>query len=127
MRQLKAITSLSLQEAVRRIAARDRRVVGTYRFRSDGRKNLRSPFTDVDLAVVVWPYDKFSTADVSLSLPPKFDVTILNEAPPFIVASVFKHGKLLSCRKRRTLSTATMRLTAPVRRYHHFLTRQGVL
>lgn len=127
MKHLKAITGLSLTQAVRTLASRSRRVVGIYRFGSNKNKDLRSPFTDIDLAVVVWPYDEYVAADIALSLPPKFDVTILNEAPPFIVAAVVKQGKLLYCRNQKTLSTAMMRITAHIRRYHDFLERQGML
>ncbi len=127
MKGLKTITGLSLQEAVRTLASRSTHVVGIYRFGSSGKKNIRSPFTDIDLAVVLWPYDEFTAADVALRLPPKFDVTILNEAPPFLMTSALKHGKLLYCRNQRTLSTALMRITAPIRRHYDFLVRQGVL
>lgn len=124
---MKTLTGLTLDEAVRTLASRNKRVVGVYHFGSKEQQKLASPFSDVDLAVVLWPYDKYVAADVALCLPSKFDVTILNEAPPFIIASVVNNGKLLYCRNQKTLARAMMRITADIRRYHDFLVRQGML
>lgn len=124
---MKRLTGLTLDEAVRTLASRNKRVVGVYHFGSKEQQKLASPFSDVDLAVVLWPYDKYVAADVALCLPSKFDVTILNEAPPFIIAAVVNHGKLLYCRDQQTLSSAMMRITSDIRRHRSFLERQGVL
>ncbi len=120
-------TTLSISGAVRRIAFKHKKVVAIYRFGSQDRVRLKSPFSDIDFAVVIWPYDKYVAADIAIALPPKFDVTILNEAPPFIISEVVKHGKLLYCRNRKVLASAMMRITADIRRYRSFLERQGAL
>ncbi len=127
MMRLKTLTGLTMEEAVQRLVSRNKSVVGIYSFGSNGSKKLASPFSDIDIAVVLWPYDKYVAADVALSLPPKFDVAILNEAPPSIISAVVKQGRLLYCRNTKTLSKAIMRITAPIRRHHDFLVRQGVL
>lgn len=127
MIRVKTLTGLSITEAVRTLAARNKSVVGIYRFGSKNQSKLQSAFSDIDLAVVLWPYDKYVAADVALCLPSKFDVTILNEAPAFIIAAVVNHGELLYCRNQKTLARAMMRITADIRRYHDFLVRQGML
>lgn len=116
-----------VREAVRKLASRHRSVIGIYLFGNRDIASLKSPFHDIDLAVVLWPYDKYVAADVALSLPPKFDVTILNEAPPFIVVEVLKKGELLYHRNTRKLSEAMMSITGEIRRHRAFLERMGAI
>lgn len=101
--------------------------MGIYLFGNRDVASLKSPFRDIDVAVVLWPYDKYVAADVALSLPPKFDVTILNEAPPFIVVEVVKKGELLYERNADKLSEAMMSITAEIRRHRAFLERMEAL
>lgn len=116
-----------LPAEVKKIIVRHKEIVGIYRFGTRRTVKIESPLTDIDLAVVLWPYDRYAAADIALAFPAQFDVTILNEAPAFIVAEVVQKAHVLYVRDEKKLARAMMRITAEIRRHRSFLERMAVL
>ena len=85
---------MKLEEAIERLK-RKKNVVAIFLFGSYLKDKEDRPFKDIDLGVVIHPYDKYAAADAALALPPKFDVVIMNEAPPHILYAIVKKGKLI--------------------------------
>ena len=118
---------MALNQKLRKVLSKHKEIVGVYRFGTRKKHNKRTPFSDIDYAFVLEPYDKYVAADISLSFPPEYDISILAEAPPFIVEEVVKKGNLIYVRDKKKLFKAMMSITADLRRNRSFLERMGVL
>ncbi len=104
-------------------------VIGVFVFGSFARGVIaeKSSFWDVDLAIVLDPYDEDVANDLELSFPEKYDIIILNRAPPNILVDVAKNGKLVYVKEERRLNKVMNYLLSDVRRNRLFLKRRGVL
>ncbi len=60
----------------------------------------RPPYADIDVGILLSPYDKYLAAEIALSFPEKYDVVILNEAPVDLLYTILKKGKLIWLRSK---------------------------
>ncbi len=77
--------------------AKDKNVLAVLVFGSVATGKTK-PMSDIDVAVMLSPYDINSAAFAEASSGRKLDVVVFNDLPPFIQFNVLKEGKILFCR-----------------------------
>ena len=78
---------------------KDKNVLTVMLFGSVATKKQK-PMSDIDIAVMLSPYDAGSAAYAEASSNRELDIVVFNDLPPFIQFKVLREGKLIFCRAR---------------------------
>ena len=84
-------------ESIVKEISEDRKVLAIVLFGSAA-KGKTKPMSDIDLAIVLEPYDFSSAASAEAKSSRTMDIVAFNDLPLFIQFEVMRDGKVLYCR-----------------------------
>ncbi|RME79950.1 MAG: nucleotidyltransferase domain-containing protein [Methanobacteriota archaeon] len=114
-----------LEKDIQRVVGKHKSIVAIYLFGSVNKKKAEGELGDIDVAVLLEPYEEDTAISVALSFPKKYDVVILNTARPNIVVEIMRNGTLIY--KKAGFRKAQAKVSSYVRMYEKLLVKAGVL